>query len=406
MAMYGQNNASHPDKFAGQYPPPPPLRSPVAEPPSISASTNDIHTDQQAQRNQPQSVNTTTVTATEQHPPYHLNTTVADYPVATDFSNMPNVNSYTNVGTNTAHADHYENIHNNRMSSINYSNSHLPNNNSYPSYSNYATASTPPIQQQQQQQQQQPVLPQPHSEIYLPLTAPPPVLNDYSLQYSSPPQQYYHNPTQPHHQPMLYQNNATTTYDDEKDTSSLDSYLRREREEYLRHDESNNNTKPMAAAMNMTSYEEVPLPVKEEEKRPMVRPHYVRPTPPPENEAESYRYRPAEFKQHRSCCRAFCCCYNPAITCCSFFWLLVSIAFLAAGIALIIASKVVTDKCNSQCLGTQIAANFEQVQSACGTICSKVLHEGMFYGGIVVAGLAAIAILWKIIMWTCAGYSK
>ncbi|KAI8049799.1 uncharacterized protein B0P05DRAFT_563438 [Gilbertella persicaria] len=126
-------------------------------------------------------------------------------------------------------------------------------------------------------------------------------------------------------------------------------------------------------------------------------PHLARPTYAPLNEAETYRYRPQEDRGRSPCC----CCYNPAITCCSFFMLLVSCAFLAAGVAMMIGSKVVQDKCNNECTNVS-----DSIANACSTVCNKVLHDGLLYGGAVVAGLAGIAIIWKIVMWTCAGYSQ
>ncbi|ORZ18838.1 hypothetical protein BCR42DRAFT_411686 [Absidia repens] len=129
----------------------------------------------------------------------------------------------------------------------------------------------------------------------------------------------------------------------------------------------------------------------------------------PEDEQEAYRPKYYERDDDRrgrgSGCN--CCCYNPAMTCCSCFCFLISLGFLAAGIALMIAAKVIGDKCNNQC-GDMVdkAASYDVNVQPCDAICGKVVHDGMFYGGIAVAALAAIAAIWKIFMWMCAAGSR
>ncbi|KAI9480512.1 MAG: hypothetical protein EXX96DRAFT_563070 [Benjaminiella poitrasii] len=275
-------------------------------------------------------------------------------------------------------------------------------------------------------------MPQIPQDVYTPISPPPiapPANNNYFSSYTIDPQSqpyahhqdysHHQDVVQPYHHPQdsqLYGHQPSPLHDPpSQQTDSLENYLKQEREEYLKHDTHphyHSNQAPPPPPLqplqqqyhnNSSSYttkltDEFETEQLEEEKTPMVhaKPYRIaKPAPPPENEEESYRYRPTyDDTRHSGGCN--CCCYNPAITCCSFFWLLVSCAFLAAGIALIIASKVITAKCNNTCTDL----------SACGTICDKVVHDGMFYGGIVVAGLAAIAVLWKLIMWTCAGYSK
>ncbi|GAN02801.1 hypothetical protein MAM1_0028c02248 [Mucor ambiguus] len=280
-----------------------------------------------------------------------------------------------------------------------------------PSYPVYSTP-TPPILSQ----------PQPQPQPYVPLSPPPPMVNDY---YQQP---YNHHLDEERHV------QGVNDYSDPHG-QSLDEYLRQEREEYLRQSQqptSYHNESaippPAAAEANVSPRPNQVIPLnsftkedyEEAEQTPMVQkpilskkeqkkldkmqknqqyqPYLVRPTLAPENEAETYKYRPSQEKNRGGC---NCCCYNPAITCCSFFCLLISCAFVAAGIAMIIASKVVRDKCSNQCGSVAEAA-----QNACDTVCNTVLHDGLFYGGIVVAGLAGIAVIWKLIMWTCAGYSK
>ncbi|KAK4511473.1 uncharacterized protein ATC70_012688 [Mucor velutinosus] len=278
-----------------------------------------------------------------------------------------------------------------------------------PSYPVYST-STPPI------------LSQPQVETYVPLPPPPPVVNDY---YQQP---YSHRLDEESHV------QGVNDYNDPHG-QSLDEYLRQEREEYLRQSQQPTSyhnefaaSPPVPDVTNVSPRPNQTIPLnsfakedyEEAEKTPMVQkpilskkeqkkldkmqknqqyqPYLARPTLAPENEAETYKYRPTQEKDRGGC---NCCCYNPAITCCSFFCLLVSCAFVAAGVAMMIASKVVRDKCNNQCSSVAEAA-----QNACGTLCNTVLHDGLLYGGAVVAGLAGIAVIWKLIMWTCAGYSK
>ncbi|KAG2214621.1 hypothetical protein INT46_008166 [Mucor plumbeus] len=325
--MYtNNNNSSHPDPFAGQYPPPPPLQSSIAE--HSLAHTSAA---------------------------YHQESTYPTFPTP-----------------------------------------------------------TPPVISQ----------PQSQLDTYVPLPPPPPIVNDY-----------YQHPAYSHNLDEERQVQGVNDYNDPHG-QSLDEYLRQEREDYLRqsqqptsYNNESSSSPPAAAAIASVSprpNQVIPLnsftkeDYEEAEKTPMVQkpilskkeqkkldkmqknqhyePYRTKPTLAPEDEAESYKYRPQQEKRGSGC---NCCCYNPAITCCSFFCLLISVAFVAAGIAMIIASKVVSDKCSNQCSSVADAA-----QNACDTLCNTVLHDGLLYGGIVVAGLAGIAVIWKLIMWTCAGYSK
>ncbi|SAM04599.1 hypothetical protein [Absidia glauca] len=129
------------------------------------------------------------------------------------------------------------------------------------------------------------------------------------------------------------------------------------------------------------------------------------PVQAPVDEAEAYRPKVYQREEHGRGCN--CCCYNPAMTCCSCFCFLISLGFLAAGVALIIAAKVIGDKCNAQCgEATEKAASYGVDAQPCDAICGKVVHDGMFYGGIAVAALAGIAAVWKIFMWMCAAGSR
>lgn len=130
----------------------------------------------------------------------------------------------------------------------------------------------------------------------------------------------------------------------------------------------------------------------EEEARPRIQ-------PAPEDEKPDYEA--SRHRQDRQNDRNCCCCYNPALTCCSCFCMLINLVFLAAGIALMVASKVVQDKCNNDC-GGDGSGGLDQ----CSVLCSTAMHDGLLYGGAVVTGLAGLAVIWRLFMWCCAGYSR
>lgn len=84
--------------------------------------------------------------------------------------------------------------------------------------------------------------------------------------------------------------------------------------------------------------------------------------------------------------------------------MLISLAFLAAGIALIIAAQVISNNCVNKC--GELPDQLQGAQSSCDTICDKVVHDGMLYSGIGVTALAGIAVIWRLMMWICAGCSR
>ncbi|GAA5815560.1 hypothetical protein MFLAVUS_009072 [Mucor flavus] len=80
-----------------------------------------------------------------------------------------------------------------------------------------------------------------------------------------------------------------------------------------------------------------------------------------------------------------CCC---GISFCSVISVIFLILFLFAGVGLIVATKILGDKC-------MVDAYKESNQ----TVCGKILHDGFLYGGIVVAGISALILVWKIVRW-------
>ncbi|KAG1329573.1 hypothetical protein G6F62_007615 [Rhizopus arrhizus] len=277
----------------------------------------------------------------------------------------------------------------------------------HPDPSQAAYHITPPPMPQEQPYYPNLPQPVPHVSFEQERYTPPPLQDTH---YSPPIQampEYSHQLAEPSYTPYNEEIKAETR----NNQDSLKEYLRHEREEYMKHQPQNYNDqeKQTEEYQELLVDSEKPLSKKEtnklkkqqeqeNRKRQEYVPYVAQPTLASYNEAETYRQDPYQRPSSRGC---NCCCYNPAMTCCSCFWMLLSVAFLAGGIALIIASKVVSDRCNSEC-GDVI----QQAQEACGTICKKVVHDAMLYSGIVVAGLAGIAIIWRLVMWTCAGYSR
>jgi hypothetical protein len=75
------------------------------------------------------------------------------------------------------------------------------------------------------------------------------------------------------------------------------------------------------------------------------------------------------------------------------FCLLISVAFVAGGIALMIYAKVAKGNCDQALNGVKQAAQ---------PLCDTVLYDALFYGGIVVTVLAGIGALWQLMMCLCA----
>ncbi|KAH8552199.1 hypothetical protein BGW37DRAFT_519733 [Umbelopsis sp. PMI_123] len=115
---------------------------------------------------------------------------------------------------------------------------------------------------------------------------------------------------------------------------------------------------------------------------PPPQPYNMQPPPQP--------YNPPRRSQS-DCCD--CCCYCPAMTCCSCFCMLISLGFVAAGIAMIVYAKVASQSCPA-CE----SSNFAGICNACNTI----LYDGLFYGGIAVTALAGIGVVWRLFMWICS----
>ncbi|KAI8140787.1 hypothetical protein BJV82DRAFT_621091 [Fennellomyces sp. T-0311] len=202
---------------------------------------------------------------------------------------------------------------------------------------------------------------------------------------------------------------------------SLNDYVQAEREEriyknnnqyyqdagyggYTDHDYQHGNQQ---AASYHTQYYDDPrdasnIPMVDQSKQYSGRPRPAGPTLAPDDEADAYK--PKTYQRHEDDGGCNCCCYNPAMTCCSCYCMILSLAFLAAGIALIVAASVIQGKCEEKC--GQIPDQLDDTASACGTICEKVVHDGMFYSGIGITALSGLVIVWRLMSWICAGCSK
>jgi hypothetical protein len=84
-----------------------------------------------------------------------------------------------------------------------------------------------------------------------------------------------------------------------------------------------------------------------------------------------------------------CCCFG--ISFCSCLWTIALLIFVGAGVALIVASKIIQDKCTAS----------EEYRETNVALCGNVLHDGLLYGGIAIAGLSAIIVIWRLVRWTC-----
>ncbi|KAI8378832.1 hypothetical protein EDC96DRAFT_493351 [Choanephora cucurbitarum] len=82
------------------------------------------------------------------------------------------------------------------------------------------------------------------------------------------------------------------------------------------------------------------------------------------------------------------CCYR--ISCCSLIWTLLLIALFLGGVALIIVSILIGNRCN--------ADNYATDNS---TLCTQTFHDGFLYGGVVIAGLTALIVVWRLLKWFC-----
>ena len=139
---------------------------------------------------------------------------------------------------------------------------------------------------------------------------------------------------------------------------------------------------------------------KVESTPPQEQPILSGPRPAPADEKPSYQ-RPVHDPEDGRGLRNACCCYNPALTCCSFFWMLFSVAILAGGVAMMIASKIVQDRCNNECGG-----GTEEALGSCTVLCNEALHKALLWGGLAIMILSGISVIWRLFTWCCAGCAR
>ena len=104
-------------------------------------------------------------------------------------------------------------------------------------------------------------------------------------------------------------------------------------------------------------------------------PSMIRPVPMMMNTNDEYQTRGG-------------CCLG--VSFCAFLWTLVLFLFMLAGIGLIVATKILGDKCYA-------SSDYKNTNSV---LCGQLLHDAFLYGGIAVAGLSLLIILWRIIIWS------
>ncbi|KAI9281227.1 hypothetical protein BC943DRAFT_135232 [Umbelopsis sp. AD052] len=160
------------------------------------------------------------------------------------------------------------------------------------------------------------------------------------------------------------------------------SYLRPDRDGYLPGSRGRPQPKPQPRPVAPSAPNPYYSPARPPPRPPAPQPYVMPPPPPP----------PQPYKPPRQQSSG-CCCYCPALTCCSCFCMLISLAFVAAGIAMIVYAKVAVQSCP-----TCDSTHFTSVCNACNT----VLYDGLFYGGIAVASLAGIGVVWRLFMWICS----
>lgn len=232
-------------------------------------------------------------------------------------------------------------------------------------------------------------------------------------QHSTPQPQVYHTPPPPQGPTPNNQSypNVSSTYDDPHSVP-LGSYREPDHEAYNgRHDPESTallstanqgSRRPSARTTPMqeeVEYEDVDVEL--QEPTHLVAPvSYNRPDrdgflpgerrrgakPTSQGANDPATYLPKPYVEPRKGC-----CYG--MTCCRMFCLLISVAFIAGGVALMIYAKVAKGNCDQALNGVKQAAQ---------PLCDTVLYDALFYGGIVVTVLAGIGALWQLMMCLCA----
>lgn len=82
------------------------------------------------------------------------------------------------------------------------------------------------------------------------------------------------------------------------------------------------------------------------------------------------------------------------MTCCGLIGLILALALTAAGIAMIIYARILPSSCGDVCNPLNRIPGSEV--SSCSNACSTVVYDILFYGGIGVAVLGAVAVLWRL----------
>ncbi|KAI8977330.1 hypothetical protein BDF20DRAFT_836145 [Mycotypha africana] len=74
-------------------------------------------------------------------------------------------------------------------------------------------------------------------------------------------------------------------------------------------------------------------------------------------------------------------------------WTFILFIFLCIGVAMIIVSQLISDKCENSSDYRNDPNNV--------TVCGQVFHNGLLYAGVAIAGILGITIIWRLIRWCC-----
>ncbi|KAI7850643.1 hypothetical protein BDC45DRAFT_518171 [Circinella umbellata] len=378
------NNNNHPDPFAGQYPPPPPapesyISGPsTGTPPAVnlfSEVRTEVRTNDSSPYYPPTQQHQETITQDQQQQNPWPITSAYNHPSRqAEYFSPPHIHY-------DQHRASYD--HSAPVVSMNYKND--PHHRG--SYDHSAPATVPMLYDHRPSYDQRPYEPA-YTSSYQNQA------NDPSTYYPHPNTNYYteeldapsspNTPIIPKTEPTSSSGTAVTAENQNNNNNQQTSSDQQKEKK----------GKKQGAGFGLFKKKKV------ESTPPQEQPILSGPKPAPVDEKPSYQ-RPAHDPEDGRGLRNACCCYNPALTCCSFFWMLFSAAILAGGVAMMIASKVVQDRCNNECGG-----GADETIGSCTVLCNEVLHQALLWGGLAIMVLASISVIWRLFTWCCAGCAR
>ncbi|KAI8069024.1 uncharacterized protein B0P05DRAFT_589343 [Gilbertella persicaria] len=128
-------------------------------------------------------------------------------------------------------------------------------------------------------------------------------------------------------------------------------------------------------------------PLFQQGSHPSMVPPVLLPPPPPPPPPMMMMANTEKYSQRHTCC----CCGGggSGVSCFACIWTLFLIVIFLAGIALIVLSIMMGHQCNSEFAAQHVI------------LCRQEFHDGTLYGGIVIAGLTALIIVWRLLKWLC-----